>query len=308
MRAIVWLSAIVGAVHLAAQAPAQAPSAPHAPDYTVPLVMDFPMVIGPSLPLVHVTVRDQDTWLVVDTGSNAFSVTPLFAATLGVDMHPSTIVHSSSGESIPVPRAPAMAARFDNGTAFTLDPLIAASLPQGLTRLGIDGILSPQRLAAGDRDVLIDFPASQMAVGPAGMFSTNVAPADEIPMLAGSAICGSPALSRYTVPVSISGRTWRFLLDTGANQTNIVASSPLAALVSLQPDRSTSRGVASATLAVKGQAAVDIGVGDSHKSILAAVVTATPSCGVDGLLGFDFLRTCRIVLTHAGVGLSFRRP
>ena len=263
------------------------------------------MLYGPTMPLVHVVVRDQDAWLVVDTGSNAFAITPLLAATLGLDMRgPTTPLHASSGENVPVPRAPGVPGIFDNGTPFALDPLIVATLPPPVMRAGIAGILSPQRLAASDRDVLIDFPAAEMTVGPVGMFRTVRTPAEEIPAVKGATVCGPAALSRYTVPVSILGQTWRFLLDTGANQTNIVSGSALAPLLSLQPTQASSQGVASTIVSAKGTATVDISVGDARKTLLALVVNATPSCGVDGYLGFDFLRACRIVLTHSGVGLS----
>jgi Aspartyl protease len=97
--------------------------------------------------------------------------------------------------------------------------------------------------------------------------------------------------------ILVNGTSASLLLDSGATATILVPDSVAGHAIR---DRSVAAGVADGvggqTRRLRKARGVRVRVGGETRTIDLLLGAASPSCGRDGLLGMDLLRSCAIVL------------
>jgi predicted aspartyl protease len=257
------------------------------------------------LPLVHGTIAGTPTWMLVDTGANSHVVAGWLARQVGLSLKKlGDLGADHAGRTIATYRVDHPQMTIDEWGAVADGPMLATEVPPLIEELGIGAFVSPQELASGDGGaVVLDFPDGEMhaaqyddAVHKLGHRGGSISPN-------GGRVCEDDASPiqglAFVLPASIEGRPVDLLVDTGAQRSDLLATS--VAGKALAPKsiankeqlyaasgRMTSRTVKAATVAV-GDFAV-------HADIDLIPGAADPYCPRDGVVSMDVLRACVIVL------------
>lgn len=264
-----------------------------------------------AVPRTEVALNGHPVDVMIDTGASqhfvltaaawAYDVPSEPFGSLATDAHGARfIVRLAENGSMRIPGRPFHAPQY----LFVFD-----STP--LSMSGVLGGLAPQLLAPEGYAAILDLRAGRLEV-------------ERISRLSGSdrglhgRVCraGDDPRDgwRYVVPVIIAGRTVAMLLDTGARATTLYSSSPavrpiLGALGNRSARIPREIGPVRVAAAASVSNLVFFGgtpfeLGGTMIESDIAIGPGEQQCDEDGLLGFDLLRRCRIVLAHDDVALS----
>ena len=257
------------------------------------------------LPLVHGTVAGTPTWMLVDTGANSHVVAGWLARQVGLPLKKlGDRGADHAGRTIATYRVDHPQMAIDQWGTVPDGPMLATEVPPLIEQLGIGAFVSPQELAAGDGGaIVLDFPGGEMraaayddAVHKLGHRGGSLAPN-------GGRVCEDNATSiqglAFVLPATIEGHGVDLLVDTGAQRSDLLATSPagktLAARSTANNEqlyaasgRMTSRTVRAATVTI-GDFAV-------RSDIDLIPGSADPYCPRDGVVSMDVLRACVLVL------------
>lgn len=179
-----------------------------------------------------------------------------------------------------------------------------------LYRTGVLGGVAPQLLAPAGHAAVLDLRGGRLTV-----VRPEHAPDVDRSHLAHACLAGGDMRDgwRYVLPVRVADQTLSLLIDTGARATTIYSTSPRvrAVLGAMQgrppriPDHLGPVRVAGAasTTNLVFFAGVPFDLGGARIENDLGVGPGETQCGEDGLLGFDLLRRCVIVMTRTDAAL-----
>lgn len=156
------------------------------------------------------------------------------------------------------------------------------------------GVVSPSQLVRPERAVILDFPNH------VGYTIDTV----DLPSWAKQTAASRSADGLYHISVVVNGVEDDWLIDSGASSSTISSSSPIRRL--LDPGgREEIVGAYGVYEAAKANAKVEV-AGRSFEVVADVLQGSTEGYGSDthGLLGFDVLRHCRVVLRFDGAQLD----
>ena len=264
------------------------------------------------LPVVKATIGGRPTLMLVDTGANVHVVAGWLARRLGLPMKKLGDVGSDHvGKAITTWRVegPASALAIDGWGPVAATSLVVTEVPEAIEKMGIGGIVSPQRLADEGDAVLLDlyrgelraawWDAAERELGASG--TALVAPgkqhACEEPDDTGAGVS-------YVLPVKVEGHVVSLLLDTGAYRSDVFASSPAGqkllprSVTDSEPVYAASGRVISRKLRDARIVTGDVSVVGDVGLIQGA---ADDACPRDGVLAMDVLRACTLLLGRSRV-------
>jgi hypothetical protein len=179
-----------------------------------------------------------------------------------------------------------------------------------LYRTGVLGGVAPQLLAPAGHATVLDLRAGRLSI-----VRAERAPDVDRSRVGRACLAGGDVRDgwRYVLPVRVADQMVSLLLDTGARATTIYASSPrvqavLGAMEGRPPRIPENLGPvrvagAASVANLVFFAGVPFDVGGTRMEGDLAVGPGETQCGEDGLLGFDLLRHCRVVLTRTDAAL-----
>lgn len=262
------------------------------------------------LPLVHGTVAGTATWMLVDTGANSHVVAGWLARQVGLSLKKLGDLGSDhAGRTIATFRVDHPQVTIDDWGAVPDGPMLATEVPPLIEELGIGAFVSPQRLVEGDGGaVVLDFLAGEMrrspyddAIHKLGHRGSSIAPN-------GGRVCEDDASPiqglAFVLPASIEGRPVDLLVDTGAQRSDLLATSAGGkALASRGVANKEQLYAASGRMTSRTVKGATVSVGDYAVRTDVDLIpgTADPYCPRDGVVSMDVLRSCVLVLGKTGM-------
>jgi predicted aspartyl protease len=257
------------------------------------------------LPLVHANVAGTATWFLVDTGANSHVVAGWLARQVGLPLKRLGDLGSDhAGRTIATFRVDHPQVAIDEWGPIPDGPMLATEVPPLIEELGIGGFISPQRLVEGDGGaVVLDFIGGEMrspryddAIHKLGRTGSSIAPN-------GGRVCEDDASPiqglAFVIPANVEGRAVDLLVDSGAQRSDLLVSSPAGKALSPKsvPNKEQLY-AASGRMTSRTLRGATITVGDfSIRTDLDLIPgTADPYCPRDGVVSMDVLKACILVL------------
>lgn len=259
------------------------------------------------LPVVKATLAGQPTLFLVDTGANVHVVAGWLARKLGLPMKKLGDVGSDHvGKVITTWRVEAQAAALalEGWGPVTTNGLVVTEIPEAIEKMGIGGILCPQRLADEGDAVLLDLYRGELRsawwdVAERDLVGRGSALVVADAQRACQEADGGETGLGYVLPATIEGHAVSLLLDTGAYRSDVFVGSgvgqkllprsvPDAEPVYAASGRLVTRKLKDARIVTGEFSAVgDVGLVQG---------AADGACPRDGVLAMDVLRACALLL------------
>ena len=243
-------------------------------------------------------VAGHDTLLVVDTGAQSHVLSSAVAVAANLVTFDSGINGADwRGQPMKMWRTDHPDITLEGLGTVIDQPSAITEFTEGFRARGLGGTLSPQWLATGRVDVVIDFPSSRLSVRERG--APPVDPSG-IALGAPDPVCldrsGGLVARSLAVNVLIGGVPARLAIDTGAENTLLFTTSAAASAL-------TRAGGSSGPGREAGErtfSAVAISAGDwsTTASVVVTEGASNRACPYDGRLGIDVLRTCVLTITE----------
>jgi predicted aspartyl protease len=257
------------------------------------------------LPIVRGSVGGFPTLFLVDTGANSHVIAGWLARKLGLRMNKlGDIGTDHVGKAIAAFRIDRPKLALDDWGPIAPGPVLAAEVPEAIEKLGIGGFISPQRLVEEGDSVVLDLAGGEIrsAWWDEALYSLSASGTTLVVADQGHACEESEGTIKglaFVVPATIQGNRVDLLVDTGAQHSDLFASSPAGQKLAAQsvPNHEpmyTASGKISARRirgASIGSAALTI---TSDVDLIGGAADA--SCPRDGVLAMDVLRSCALLL------------
>lgn len=259
------------------------------------------------LPVVRATVGGVPTLLLVDTGASSHVLTRWLAkkAKLPVDDQGDRSL-DHAGREVASLRTSAPRLVVDGWGPLDDRPTLVIDVPEALERLGIGGFLSPQSLGGGTvvldllRGELRDTTSPGEEKGALAEWATFSRP--EPKSLPDPVACADPSsvlpALTFVLPARIGDEAVSLLVDTGAQRTDLFATSPAGKSLAARAEPGEPVILAAGKVETKVLRATALTVGDVKAEVDVGILpgASTPSCPRDGVLGMDALRRCVLVI------------
>jgi len=253
-------------------------------------------------PLVRGSVNGKATILVVDTGAQVSVIDEKLAIDAKLEVGAAVDGRDPSGNAVAMRRTERPGLGIDGLGAIAEHPTAVAALPSIFTRLGIGAILSPQALADGLHDVILDLAQREIRIVDRAPASHQGSVAD-VCRFAESGLAARALVAKAV----IDGIPTVVELDTGASGTFVVSSSDVGRKLERRTDaeRAEAMGAAGPIDVIRvGRATASIG-----SLTLDGPVTIMPgekdgSCGYEARLGIDRLRNCTLVISETSASVT----
>lgn len=262
------------------------------------------------LPVVSGTINGHPVLMLVDTGANSHVIAGWLARKLAMPMKKlGDIGTDHVGKSIATYRLDRVEIAVDDWGKLGPTTLLATEVPEVIEKLGIGAFISPQRLDEEGDSVVLDlakgelrsawFDEQQKAMSESGtpLFEVDSARTcdDSDGPIRGLA---------YVVPSTIESQRVSLLVDTGAQHSDVFASS--AAGQNLLEKSTQSREAmytASGKVQARSLKSAHITTGSFAVTSDVGLIQGAPdaSCPRDGVLAMDVLRSCTILLGRTRV-------
>jgi predicted aspartyl protease len=257
------------------------------------------------LPVVRGSVAGFPTLFLVDTGANSHVVAGWLARKLALPMNKlGDIGTDHVGKAIAAFRIDKPELSLDDWGPLERGPALAAEVPEVIEKLGIGGFISPQRLVEEGDAVVLDLAKGEIraawwdeALYSLSASGTTLVVADQ------SRACEEPdgpvkGLA-FVVPVMVEQNRVELLVDTGAQHSDLFASSAAGQRLMPQsiPNHEpmyTASGKISARK-LRG-ARLTAGALSTKSDVDLIGGGADASCPRDGVLAMDVLRSCALLL------------
>ena len=261
------------------------------------------------LPVVTGTIAGHPVLMLVDTGANSHVVAGWLARKLGLPMKKlGDIGTDHIGKAIATYRLDKLDIRIDDWGKLGTATLLATEVPEAIEKLGIGAFISPQRLDEEGDAVVLDlekgelrsawFDEAQRAMGDKGT----------VVIEAGTRTCeetdGPVHGLAYVVPATIESQKVSLLVDTGAQHSDVFASSSAGS--QLAPQSATNKEAmytASGKISARKIKGAHITTGSfaSTSDVDLIQGAADTSCPRDGVLAMDVLRDCSLLLGRSKI-------
>jgi hypothetical protein len=249
------------------------------------------------VPVVHATIADHPTLLLVDTGAYDHILHGWFVHVLqeGEAATKSEAVVDHAARSVSVERWSSLSFAIDGWSPLApIKPAVLGDENLGPRAIGIGGILSPQRLATAGRAVALDFPANEMAEVSEAAATARLGAHGSFLGVATS--CDG---AHYVLAATVEGKPAQLIVDTGSFTTDLKASSSpgraLAGRSSIAREIYTVGG----PVETRVLSDAELKAGQLSTKLDVRVVsdrTRASRCPHDGVLGMDVLRACVLVM------------
>ena len=254
-------------------------------------------------PLVRVTIAGHPSSMIVDTGSTDIVLSQSMVQRLGLKVSATKgSGPDASGRNVSVAELSEPHITVQGWGRVARARVLAAALPGVFNRLGIAGVLSPQRLVGPGMSVVISLASHQLLVVPNAVARTYVA--SQRGAKSSPVACHNVGdMCLYSVKARIAGHAAQLLLDTGASITGIAGGSPAGRELIKSSHPSDGRHyVASGKVAtcVLPFAKLSVGGVKARLKVLISPRSYTKGNGLDGRLGMNYLRRCTLVVGHTG--------
>lgn len=300
MRAYAF-SFLVGGVALACGPEPKAPARPHSATLYFSTIELAPGRTFPS-PLVRGMVNGKDTAFIVDTGAQVSVVDATLAADASLAVQAGGAAQDPSGTKVPMSKTVAPSFVI-TGLGAIPDAMTAViALPEIFTKIGVGAILSPQSLARGGHQVVLDMEHNELRLDDAGAASQI---SDRVFDLGPIQVCryddhGFGVASLIT-QATIDGVVVPVEIDTGASTTFVVADSAIGRKLAERTDGEKKSAVSAAgelETARYDQIAAKIGEVDASGPLMTMPGKRVGVCGYEGRIGIDRLRKCTLVISE----------
>ncbi|MFO0740298.1 MAG: aspartyl protease family protein [Labilithrix sp.] len=262
------------------------------------------------LPVVSGTIAGQPVLMLVDTGANSHVIAGWFARKVKLPMKRlGDIGTDHVGNSIATYRLDKVDIAIDDWGKLSNTTFLATEVPEVIEKLGIGAFISPQRLDEEGDSVVLDlakgelrsawFDEQQRAMGESGtpLFEVDSARTcdDSDGPIRGLA---------YVVPATIEAQKVSLLIDTGAQHSDVFASStPGRELVEKSTLNKEAMYTASGKVQARTLRGAHITTGSVAVTSDVGLIQGAPdaSCPRDGVLAMDVLRSCTLLLGRSKV-------
>lgn len=258
---------------------------------------------GLDVPVVEARLAGRPVQLLLDTGASQHVVVTDTAHALGVRTEPfEGAAEDGHGAAVAIRRAESGALTLPGYAA----PVLFAIDAPPLARRALAGVLSPQLLVDGDRVVVLDLRRGRIARPPLSRLPGWARRTDARRCAAGR----TPAEGwRYVIEVGVGGGRLPMLLDTGSTGTVIEAEAATSAGLDAGGAAVVSASAASRVRLRRSR--TDLSFAGTNVTVDAGVgERGTPGrqCGARGVLGYDALRRCVLVLRRDGAAVRCDGP
>jgi hypothetical protein len=262
------------------------------------------------LPIVSGTIAGQPVLMLVDTGANSHVIAGWLARKLKLPMKKlGDIGTDHVGNPIATYRLEKVDVAVDDWGKLSTGTLLATEVPEVIEKLGIGAFISPQRLDEEGDSVVLDlakgelrsawFDEQQKAMSESGTPFLELDSArtcdDSDGPIRGLA---------YVVPSNIESQKVSLLIDTGAQHSDIFASStPGQRLVAQSTLNKEAMYTASGKVQARTLKSAHITTGSFAVTSDVGLIQGAPdaSCARDGVLAMDVLRSCTLLLGRTRV-------
>lgn len=257
------------------------------------------------LPIVEGTIAGKPVLMLVDTGANAHVIAGWMARKLGLPMKKLGDVGTDHvGKTITAYRIEAPAIALNEWGPLAAGPVLATEVPEAIERLGIGAFLSPQQLVEDGDAVVFDLVKRELRAAwwDEALFGLSASGTPLVLGGQGRACVETDGPIRglsFVVPASVAGHRVDLLVDTGAQHSDVFATSAAGLALGAQsvPNREpmftaagkivvrklTNATVSAGRFAIQSDVDLIAGAGDE-------------SCPRDGVLAMDVLRACSLLL------------
>lgn len=257
-------------------------------------------------PLIKVRINGERATMMLDTGSNEVVLSRDVVKRLGLAT--TTLQYSGTDGVRSVRLAKVLAPNITVQGLGKLPPVrvLVTPLPKAFDKLGIAGVLSPQRLVQKGHSITVNFITKQLVVTSSAAASAHLGAISgvvDVPTVF-HPTSGAP---QYGVTAQISGVQAKLKLDTGSMDTAVFADSAIGkTLAQSRPFHGQERQVASGAVKTNVVSNVAIRVGGVTKTTNISIMPSSHNSDhfFQGRLGMRFLRRCVLVLSGTGSKLA----
>lgn len=265
-------------------------------------------------PLVRGRVNGKETTFIVDTGAQVSVVDVKLAQAAAVVVTAGGSVQDPSGEGVPSSKTDAPNFVVDGLGSIPNRWTAVIALPEVLTNLGIGAILSPQNILdpKGGHQLVLDLANRELRFddpSAASKVSSSVFDLGPIQVCHyGDESFSAAALIAHAV---IDGVPTQIELDTGASNTFIVTDSDAGRKLAERTDGERKRAVSPAgefESARFSNIPAVIGEFDASGPLMTMPGKRSHTCGYEGRIGIDRLRTCTLVISQNDARATCSKP
>jgi Aspartyl protease len=253
-------------------------------------------------PVIRVSVQGHAAWLLVDTGAGVHTLAQWFVAAAGIASREAKgTAQGTTGNKVSLRRTDRIALQLQDGSTLDLNEAAIASFPSTFTQLQIGGLVSPQLLAAANQVVTLDLRKPQLSLRDPRSVAKGIGTFTKACHNAESEF----ANRLYSADAKVSGTSGTLTIDSGATSTLISRRSKISVhLLPFSKGGAQVRGVGGEAESVRRIAGVKVERGGTLASLDVLLGDTPASCGRDGLLGMDSLRSCVVTMGSAGAVLA----
>jgi predicted aspartyl protease len=262
------------------------------------------------LPLLHGTVSGEPVWMLVDTGASSHVIASWVARKLQMPLRAlGDVGRDHAGHSVSAYAVDHPNISIDGWGPLADASLLVADVPEAIAGMGIGAFVSPQWLAGDAEGIVLDFGAREMR---SALWDDAVRELGHRGGLAiapdGGRLCenrGSlvKGLS-FVLPASVDGRNVNLLLDTGAQRTDLLTTSPAGELLVRRSSPSPEQMYAASGLVrtrLVHAAQVKLGHWTITTDIDLVPGVADMTCPRDGVVSMDALASCTLLINRKQV-------
>jgi predicted aspartyl protease len=257
------------------------------------------------LPLVTGTFAGQEVRMLVDTGANSHVIAGWFARKAGLTMKKLGDLGSDHvGKSIATYRIDKLSMEIQGWGKLSATTFLATEVPDVIEKLGIAAFVSPQRLDEEGDAVVVDLAQGEMRSAWWSEAKDTLTQGG-VPLIEKDVarICedddGPVRGLAFVVPATIDSQHVQLLVDTGAQHSDVFASSAAGqALASQSVANKEPMYTASGKVSPRRLSGAHLATGTLTVTTDIDLIqgAADTTCPRDGVLAMDVLRACTLVL------------
>ncbi len=256
------------------------------------------------LPLVSGTIAGRPAMMLVDTGADSHVVAGWLARKLALPMEKlGDVATDHVGRTFASFRIDHPSIALDGWGPLAMQTASAIEVPEAFERLGIGAIISPQRLDEEGDATLLDLAKGELRSAWWDKAVVELQAGSELVHAGDGQTCedeDGPAKGLwFVVPATIDARSTRLLVDTGAPQSDVFATSaPGKELDGRSTASSAPMYAASGRVAMRVLKGAHVMAGSFATAVDVDLIEGGPdsTCPRDGALAMDVLRSCTLLL------------
>jgi hypothetical protein len=212
----------------------------------------------------------------------------------------------STGRPLPFRAVRGVSLTFSDGGELSLPEAAVVEFPPFFEEAEVAGVVSPQLLSPPGSAAVLDLRVPDLRIE---LFDAAVRRlgAVEVSRDAGATVCSEAAPLRnrlFAVQASVGGERASLLLDSGAAHSKLSRTSRAARKLKAPLEEGTSTGLRGVVDKVKVARRLPVRLGKHAATADVRIGSGESTCGPDGLLGLDVIRTCAFLLAEERVAYA----